>query len=92
MNIWELQVYLCSWLCLYVMETPPEFHNIMTLDADIFNSQENLNSMKRHTNNRMKIKILNKLQAQETRRYKLCLYVMETPPEFHNIDTECWYF
>jgi hypothetical protein len=46
MNIWELQVYLRSWLCLYVMETHPEFHNTMTLNADIFNSQEDPNSMK----------------------------------------------
>lgn len=71
MNIRELQVYLRSWLCLYVMETHPEFHNIMTLNADIFNSQEDLNIIKQHIDNRRKSKTHNKLQAQETRHYKL---------------------
>jgi len=53
------------------METHPEFRNIMTLNADIFNSQEDPNSMKWHIDNRMKSKLRNKLQAQETRHYKL---------------------
>lgn len=58
-----------SWL--YVMETHLKFHNIMTLNADIFNSQEDPNGMIWHIDNRMKSKICNKLQAQKTRHYKL---------------------
>jgi hypothetical protein len=53
------------------METHPEFHNITTLNADIFNSQEDPNSEKWHIHNRMNSEIHNKLQAQKTRHYKL---------------------
>ena len=71
-NIWELQVCLCSWLCLYIMESHSKFQNIMTLNADIFNSQEDPNnSMKWHIDNKMKIKIHNMLQALEIRHNKL---------------------
>ena len=37
--------HMRRWLCLYVMETHPKFHNIMTLNAHIFNSQEDPNGI-----------------------------------------------